>query len=147
MIGFDFNLQKRNSFNCHWVNHDLCNLACTVDLTLYNKKSLGMRELRWREKCRNKLFPRSFPTKNCLQVVLLPKINFYKCKLPSCYHFSFHANTWSIYLLWPVSMVFFINWQVTWSPYLVAVEAAVEDVVIQENENDVFRHKVSGFSW
>ena len=42
---------------------------------------------------------------------------------------------------------FFINWQVTWSPYLVAVEAAVEDVVIQENENVVFRHKVSGFSW
>lgn len=101
------------------MNHDQCNLSCTVDLTMYNRKSLGMRELRWRENCRNKLFPRSFPTKSCLQVVLLPKINFYKCKLPSCYHFSFHANTWSIYLLWPVSMVFFINWQL--ASYVISI--------------------------
>ena len=36
------------------MNHDQCNLACTVDLTMYNTKSLGMRELRWRENCRNK---------------------------------------------------------------------------------------------
>ena len=37
----------------------------------------------------------------------MPKINFYKCKLPRCNHFSFHANTWSIYLLWPVAIVFY----------------------------------------